>query len=77
MLKNNLENEIKSMAAAQGKTLRDVAEEAGTSASYVSRLLQKDPINPMFETLVGVLGYDVRKKKKKKASVEEDSHENS
>lgn len=61
MLKhNNLENEVKSMAAAKGKTLGTLAEETGTSGSYVSRLIKKDPINPTFEALIEMLGYDIK-----------------
>lgn len=78
MLKhNNIENEIKSIAAAQGKTLGEVAKEAGTSGSYVSRLLQKDPVNPTLESVLDVLGYDVKIEYVKKASAEGETHENS
>lgn len=61
MVKNNFEKEIKIKCLEEDTTQAEIAEKAGTTAPYVSRLIGKKEgiINKTFVRLVEELGYDV------------------
>ena len=62
MLLNNIELDIKTKCIEEGTTQTKIAEEIGTSKSYVSRIVNgKDKIvNKMFIQIFDRLGYDIR-----------------
>ena len=70
MIKNNLEIDVKIKCLEEGVTQAQLAEMAGTSAPYVSRLINKKEgiVNKTFVELFDKLGYDIQlvylKKKK-------------
>lgn len=61
MVKNNFEKEIKIKCLEEDTTQAEIAEKAGTTASYVCRLINNNEgiINKVFVRLVEELGYDV------------------
>lgn len=61
MLRNDTTKDIKKFCIEQDLKLMDLAERAGTSKQYVSRLLNsdKDVVNGMFLKLAEALGYDI------------------
>ena len=61
MVKNNFEKEIKIKCLEEDTTQAEIAEKAGTTGSYVSRLINKNDgiINKTFVRLLEELGYDV------------------
>ena len=61
MLKNNVEVDVKVKCIEGGVTQAKLAEEIGTSASYVSRLIRNNDkiVNKTFLQLMEKLGYDV------------------
>lgn len=61
MLKNNIEVDVKVKCIEGGATQAKIAEEIGTSAPYVSRLIRNNEkiINKTFLQLMEKLGYDV------------------
>lgn len=61
MLKNNVEVDVKVKCIEGGVTQAKLAEEIGTSAPYVSRLIRNNDkiVNKTFLQLMEKLGYDV------------------
>ena len=61
MLKNNVEVDVKVKCIEVSVTQAKLAEEIGTSAPYVSRLIRNNDkiINNTFLQLIEKLGYDV------------------
>lgn len=61
MLKNNVEVDIKVKCIEGDVTQEKLAEEIGTSAPYVSRLIRNNEkiVNKTFLQLMEKLGYDV------------------
>lgn len=61
MLKNNVEVDVKVKCIEEGVTQAKLAEEIGTSAPYVSRLIRNNEkiVNKTFLQLMEKLGYDV------------------
>lgn len=61
MLKNNVEVDVKVKCIEVNVTQAKLAEEIGTSAPYVSRLIRNNDkiINNTFLQLMEKLGYDV------------------
>ena len=61
MLKNNLEVDVKVKCIEGDVTQAKLAEEIGTSAPYVSRLIRNNEkiVNKTFLQLMEKLGYDV------------------
>ncbi len=61
MLKNNVEVDVKVKCIEGDVTQAKLAEEIGTSAPYVSRLIRNNEkiVNKTFLQLIEKLGYDV------------------
>jgi plasmid maintenance system antidote protein VapI len=61
MLKNNVEVDVKVKCIESSVTQAKLAEEIGTSAPYVSRLIRNNEkiVNKTFLQLMEKLGYDV------------------
>lgn len=61
MLKNNLEIDVKVKCLEEGVTQAQLAEKIGTSAPYVSRLINKKEgiLNKTFVAMLDKLGYDI------------------
>lgn len=62
MLKNNLEIDAKVKCFEEGVTQAQLAEKIGTSAPYVSRLINKKEgiLNKTFVEMLEALGYDIQ-----------------
>lgn len=62
MIKNNLELDVKVKCLEEGVTQAQLAQMVGTSAPYVSRLINKKEgiINKVFVEMLDKLGYDIR-----------------
>ena len=62
MIKNNLEIDVKVKCLEEGVTQAQLAQMVGTSAPYVSRLINKKEgiINKVFVDMLDKLGYDIR-----------------
>lgn len=62
MVKNNLEIDVKVKCLEEGVTQAQLAEMVGTSAPYVSRLINKKEgiINKVFVEMLEKLGYDIQ-----------------
>ena len=62
MLKNNLEIDAKVKCLEEGVTQAQLAEKIGTSAPYVSRLINKKDgiLNKTFVEMLEALGYDIQ-----------------
>ena len=62
MLKNNLEIDVKVKCLEEGVTQAQLAEKIGTSAPYVSRLINKKKgiLNKTFVEMLEALGYDIQ-----------------
>ncbi|WP_412360169.1 helix-turn-helix domain-containing protein [Dialister invisus] len=62
MVKNNLEIDVKVKCLEEGVTQAQLAEMVGTSAPYVSRLINKREgiINKVFVEMIEKLGYDIQ-----------------
>ena len=62
MVKNNLEIDVKVKCLEEGVTQAQLAEMVGTSAPYVSRLINKREgiINQVFVEMIEKLGYDIQ-----------------
>ncbi len=61
MLKNNVEIDVKVKCVEEQTTQAELAEKAGTSPSYVNRLI-KNPekiVNKTFVVMLEQLGYDI------------------
>lgn len=61
MLRNNVEVDVKVKCIEEGATQAKLAEDIGTSAPYVSRLIRNNDkiVNKKFIQLMEKLGYDV------------------
>ena len=61
MVKNNLAIDLKIKCLEEGTTQAELADKAGTSASYVSRLINNPDklVNKVFIELYESLGYDL------------------
>lgn len=62
MIKNNLEIDVKVKCLEEGVTQAQLARMVGTSAPYVSRLINKKEgiINKVFVDMLDKLGYDIQ-----------------
>ena len=62
MLKNNLEIDAKVKCLEEGVTQAQLAEKIGTSAPYVSRLINKKEgiLNKTFVEMLEALDYDIQ-----------------
>ena len=62
MLKTNLEIDAKVKCLEEGVTQAQLAEKIGTSAPYVSRLINKKEgiLNKTFVEMLEALGYDIQ-----------------
>lgn len=62
MIKNNLEIDVKVKCLEEGVTQAQLAEVVGTSAPYVSRLINKKDgiVNKVFVDMLDKLGYDIQ-----------------
>ena len=62
MIKNNLEIDVKVKCLEEGVTQAQLAQMVGTSAPYVSRLINKKEgiINKAFVDMLDKLGYDIQ-----------------
>ena len=62
MIKNNIEIDVKVKCLEEGVTQAQLAQMVGTSASYVSRLINKKEgiINKIFVDMLDKLGYDIQ-----------------
>lgn len=62
MLKNNIELDVKTKCIEGNTTQAKVAEMVGTTASYVSRIVNGGDkvVNKTFVSMMEALGYDVR-----------------
>jgi hypothetical protein len=62
MIKNNLEIDVKVKCLEEGVTQAQLAQMVGTSAPYVSRLINKKEgiINKVFVDMLDKLGYDIQ-----------------
>ncbi len=62
MIKNNLEIDVKVKCLEEGITQAQLAEMVGTSAPYVSRLINKKDgiVNKVFVDMLDKLGYDIQ-----------------
>lgn len=74
MIKNNLEIDVKVKCLEEGVTQAQLAEMVGTSAPYVSRLINKKDgiVNKVFVDMLDKLGYDIQLTYVKKG--EKDGH---
>lgn len=61
MLNNNIEVDVKVKCIEAGVTQAKLAEQVGTTASYVNRLIKKQDsiINKTFTQMMENLGYDI------------------
>lgn len=62
MIKNNLEIDVKVKCMEEGVTQAQLAQMVGTSAPYVSRLINKKEgiVNKVFVEMLDKLGYDIQ-----------------
>lgn len=62
MLKNNIEIDVKVKCLEEGITQAQLAEMVGTSAPYVSRLINRKEgiLNKIFVDMLDKLGYDIQ-----------------
>ena len=62
MIKNNLEIDVKVKGLEEGVTQAQLAAMVGTSAPYVSRLINKKEgiVNKVFVDMLDKLGYDIQ-----------------
>ena len=62
MLKNNIEVDVKIKCIEENKPQSKIAEEIGTSAPYVSRVINSGDkvLNKTFVQIMESLGYDVK-----------------
>lgn len=64
MLRNDIEIDVKVKCIEEGKTQAKIAESIGTSAQYVSRLInhQDKILNKTYISIMEELGYDIEEK---------------
>ena len=68
MIKNNIELDVKVKCIEQNTTQTQIAEEIGTTKSYVNRVIKKADgvVNPTFVQIMEALGYDIELSYKKR-----------
>ena len=73
MLVNNIELDVKTKCIEENKTQNQIAEEVGTSAAYVSRIVnnKENIVNKTFIAMMESLGYNVRLTYEKKSVMKE------
>lgn len=61
MIKNNIEVDVKVKCIENGTTQAQIAEDIGTTKSYVSRVIKKPDgvVNNTFVKMLEALGYDI------------------
>lgn len=61
MVKNNIEVDVKVKCIEQGTSQTQIAEEIGTTKSYVNRIIKKPDgvVNKTFVQMMEALGYDI------------------
>ena len=61
MIKNNIELDVKVKCIEQGTTQTQIAEDIGTTKSYVNRIIKKPEgvVNKTFVQMMESLGYDI------------------
>ena len=61
MIKNNIEIDVKVKCIEEGTTQAKLAEDVGTSKSYVSRIIKKpeNVVNRTYVQMLESLGYDI------------------
>jgi len=61
MLKNNIELDVKVRCIENGTTQTQIAEDVGTTKSYVSRIIKKPEgvVNKTYVQMMEALGYDI------------------
>ena len=64
MLKNNIEVDVKVKCIEAGTTQAKLAEDVGTTPSYVNRIIKKNEniVNKTFVQMLETLGYDIELK---------------
>jgi len=64
MVKNNFEVDVKVKCIEAGTTQAKLAEDVGTTPSYVNRLIKKNEniVNKTFVQMLESLGYDIELK---------------
>ena len=64
MLKNNIVVDVKVKCIEAGTTQAKLAEDVGTTPSYVNRLIKKNEniVNKTFVQMLETLGYDIELK---------------
>ena len=64
MLKTNIEVDVKVKCIEAGTTQAKLAEDVGTTPSYVNRLIKKNEniVNKTFVQMLETLGYDIELK---------------
>ncbi len=62
MLLNNIELDVKMKCIEENKTQNQIAADVGTSAAYVSRIVnsKENIVNKTFVAMMESLGYNVR-----------------
>lgn len=62
MVKNSIDVDVKIKCLEEGTTQAELAEKIGTSAPYVSRIINKPDgvVNKTFVQMLEGLGYDIR-----------------
>ena len=61
MIKNNIELDVKVKCIEQGTTQTQIADDIGTTKSYVNRIIKKPEgvVNKTFVQMMESLGYDI------------------
>lgn len=61
MIKNNIELDVKVKCIEHGTTQTQIAEDIGTTKSYVNRIIKKPDsvVNRTFVKMMEALGYDI------------------
>ena len=61
MVKNNIEVDVKTKCIENGITQAQLAEDIGTTAPYVNRIIKKQEgvLNKTFVQMIESLGYDI------------------
>ena len=61
MVKNNIEVDVKVKCIEQGTSQTQIAEEIGTTKSYVNRIIKKPDgvVNKTFVQMMEALGHDI------------------
>lgn len=61
MIRNNIEVDVKVKCIEEGTTQAKLADEVGTSKSYVSRIIKKPEavVNKTYVQMMEALGYDI------------------